>query len=98
MLTATAANAYAVESKWTDPDTGEAWLHFIVHDLDFTAYAAMPAVLSCEGMEYRKMGFNTDTGRVAYKRLDPRDLATAPKEPANVHEGRPSPRGRHSIG
>jgi len=78
MPTAVAANAYAVDSKWNDPDTGEAWLHFIVHALCYAAYAAMPEVLSCEGTLYRKMGFNTDTGRVAYKKLAKRDLAKPP--------------------
>lgn len=80
-----AVNAYNVNEKWRDPETGEEWLHFLVLCLDFAAFKAMPEVLHCDGKDFRRMGFNTDSGRVAYKQLD------------NALVGRPSPtRSRRS--
>lgn len=59
------ADAYPV-SKYGTYD-GAVWLQIEVHELDFAKYKALPSVLSCNGMTFRKMSFNTDNGTVSYK-------------------------------
>jgi hypothetical protein len=46
---------------------GVVWLQTEVADLDFAKYKALPSVVSCNGMTFRKMSFNTDNGTVSYR-------------------------------
>ena len=46
------------------------WFRVPVDELSFAKYRALPAVVSYNGMNFRKVSFNTDTGTVSYKQSD----------------------------
>jgi hypothetical protein len=46
------------------------WFRVPVDELSFAKYRALPAVVRYNGMNFRKVSFNTDTGTVSYKQSD----------------------------
>jgi hypothetical protein len=65
---------HMVDLRWTDPDSGKVWLYFNSDGM-YASFKAMPMVLLCDGILFRKMGYNSDTGRVGYKQANREDVA-----------------------
>jgi hypothetical protein len=66
-MNATARRDLIPVEPWTDPETGNLWLHVLMAiPYTYAQYSKLPKVLEHEGKLFVQRGWSSDSGRVSY--------------------------------
>lgn len=74
MITATPSTDVVFDMVWVDPDTSTKWLYAQGVCYSYATYCKYPIVVKHNEIQYRKMGWNSDTGSVSYRQVGGKDV------------------------